>query len=65
MSGYLNEEGKGEGEVKTLTRDKGGREGQLMEGTEQCKLVCRGVREEKEGEMEGVRGACYMAATGA
>lgn len=36
-SGDLNERGKGEGEAETLTRDKGGREGLNMGGTEGCR----------------------------
>lgn len=36
-SSDLNERSKGEGEAQTLTRDKGGREGLSMGGTEGCR----------------------------
>lgn len=61
---------RGEGEVETLTRDKGGREGLNMGGTERCRPTCSMSGEEedvegKEGETERVRGPRYVAATGA
>lgn len=36
-TGDPNERGKGEAEAQTLTRDKGGREGLNMGGTEGCR----------------------------